>query len=360
MSDIWRKDGERWSLLQPHGFEDEAALQQRIVEAPGMLPLSGQPQLAVLGSEVRLGGGFADVIAVELDGRPVVIEVKLAHNAEARRAVVAQALAYAAALHGTAAAEFEADVVGPHLRKDGHDSLAAAVRAADQAGEFGEDAFGEALAAHLRDGSFRVVIVLDEAPPELVRLVGYLETIADRIVVDLVTVRAYEVGGSQILLPQRVDPGRVPDEPSPRPRPRARPQAVRSEGSGRFREVIAGAPADQQAALVRLADWADALKDKGLARLRTNEGSHMVSLIPRPVGHDAGMATIWHVGGRSITLWRSVIERKAPGALARIENAVAPDVVENGTNADVTPELLDALTAAYREAAGRGESAAAD
>ena len=41
--------------------------------------------------------------------------------------------------------------------------------------------FREALAAHLRDGSFRVVIVLGEAPPGLVRLAGYLETIADRM-----------------------------------------------------------------------------------------------------------------------------------------------------------------------------------
>lgn len=30
MTDVWRRDGERWSLLAPSGFEDEAALQQRI------------------------------------------------------------------------------------------------------------------------------------------------------------------------------------------------------------------------------------------------------------------------------------------------------------------------------------------
>ena len=55
------------------------------------------------------------------------------------------------------------------------------MRASDQEGAFEEEAFREGLAAHLRDGSFRVVIVLDEAPPGLVRLAGYLETIADRI-----------------------------------------------------------------------------------------------------------------------------------------------------------------------------------
>lgn len=41
------------------------------------------------GSEVRLGSGYADLLAVETGGRPVLIEVKLAYNAEARRAGVA-------------------------------------------------------------------------------------------------------------------------------------------------------------------------------------------------------------------------------------------------------------------------------
>ena len=183
MTDVWRRDGERWSLLAPSGFEDEAALQQRIAEAPGMLPLSGQPQLAVVGSEVQLGNGAVDILAVETGGRPAVIEVKLGRNAEARRAVVAQALAYAASLHGMGVREFE-DALSSRLREAGHESLADAMRAADQEGAFDEGPFREALAAHLRDGSFRVVIVLDEAPPGLVRLVGYLETVTDRIAVD--------------------------------------------------------------------------------------------------------------------------------------------------------------------------------
>jgi hypothetical protein len=49
---------------------------------------------------VQLASGSADLLAVEPNGRLVVIEVKLANNAEARRAVVAQVLTYAAYLHG--------------------------------------------------------------------------------------------------------------------------------------------------------------------------------------------------------------------------------------------------------------------
>ena len=42
-----------------------------------MLPLSGAPSLLILGREVSLGSGYADLVGVEISGRPVIIEVKL-------------------------------------------------------------------------------------------------------------------------------------------------------------------------------------------------------------------------------------------------------------------------------------------
>jgi RecB family endonuclease NucS len=80
-----------------------------------MLPLSGSPRLTVLGREVRLGAGYADLIAVESSGRLVVIEVKLADNAEARRAVVAQVLSYAGYLQGLDPDQLEVQVLARHL-----------------------------------------------------------------------------------------------------------------------------------------------------------------------------------------------------------------------------------------------------
>ena len=357
MTGIWRRDGERWSLLAPSGFEDEATLQRRIAEAPGMLPLSGQPPLAVAGREVQLAAGAVDVLAVETGGRPVVIEVKLGRNAEARRAVVAQALAYAASLHGMSVGAFE-DALAPRLREAGHESLADRMRASDQEGAFEEEAFREALAEHLRDGSFRVVIVLDEAPPGLVRLAGYLETIADRIAVDLVTVGAYEVGGTEILLPQRIDPERMPDGPAASAPRRSGDGAVRSDGSGAFREAIAAARDDgERAALERIAGWADDLEANGLARVRSTVGRNgdRWTLLLRLPGEDSGIATGWNEGGRaSLAVYRSAVERAAPGALDRIERAAAPrELKQGGSNHEVTGELLDALTEAYREAAAR-------
>ena len=89
MPPIWKKDDAGWQLLAPTGFPDEAALHTLVEQAPQILPLAGAPRLVVVGREVMLGGGYADLIAIEPLGRLSVIEVKLTRNAEARRAIIA-------------------------------------------------------------------------------------------------------------------------------------------------------------------------------------------------------------------------------------------------------------------------------
>ena len=81
MTAIWGSDPAGvWRPLAPADYPAEAALHDLVQQAPQMLPLAGFPRLTVLGREVRLGGGYADLVAVESSGRLVVIEVKLAGN----------------------------------------------------------------------------------------------------------------------------------------------------------------------------------------------------------------------------------------------------------------------------------------
>ncbi|MEU8125252.1 hypothetical protein AB0C21_41635 [Spirillospora sp. NPDC049024] len=90
---IWSTDQSgKWRLLTPSGYPAEAALHDLVEQSPQILPLAGSPRITVLGREVRLGGGYADLVAVEPSGQMVIVEVKLAGNSEARRAVVAQSL----------------------------------------------------------------------------------------------------------------------------------------------------------------------------------------------------------------------------------------------------------------------------
>ncbi|MDP9351633.1 MAG: hypothetical protein M3P51_08860, partial [Chloroflexota bacterium] len=164
MTAIWHNDGAGWHLMAPSGFPDEAALHTLIEEAPQVLPLAGTPTLAVVGREVSVSSGYADLLAVEPSGRLVIIEVKLARNAESRRAIIAQVLTYAADLHGMDVATLERDVLGSHLRRRGYDSLAGAMAASDQTGSFDASSFSNGLAESLSQGRFRLVLVLDSAP----------------------------------------------------------------------------------------------------------------------------------------------------------------------------------------------------
>src|SRR6266446_3834408 len=197
MTAIWQNDGSGWHLLVPTGFLNEAALHTLVEQAPHLLPLAGVPRLLVLGREVQLGSGYADLIAIEPTGRIAIIEIKLARNAEARRAVIVQVLAYAAYLWGMDQTTLEQDVLYQHLRARGYEGLAHAVESNDQEGSFDADTFSAGVAESLKQGHFRLVFVLDEAPEELLRLASYLQTITDQLVIDLISISAYTVNGSQ-------------------------------------------------------------------------------------------------------------------------------------------------------------------
>jgi len=278
-----------------------------------MLPLAGSPQITVLGREVQLGAGRADLLAVEASGRLTIIEIKLAGNAEARRAVVAQVLSYAAYLQGLTPDRLESEVLGPHLQKRGTASIVAAVEAADQQGVLDPQAFTAGLERSLAEGGFRLVFVLDSTPDELV---GYLQLLTDRIVVDLVTVSTYEVNGSRILVPQRIEPARRSAELSDADAVARQVNALQP-GSEAFRAVIADAPDDQQPLFHRLAGWAEELQRARLVTLATYRGkAGRTTLLPRLLGEDAGLVTVYADRGQAyLQFWRTVFERRTPVCL---------------------------------------------
>ena len=351
MAAIWQQREGAWRLLTPSSFPDEAALHDRIEEAPQLLPLAGSPRVTILGREVRLGTGYADLVGVERSGRPVVVEIKLAKNAEARRAVVAQVLAYAAYLFGLAVSDFEEGVLGGHLRQRGHESAASAVEADDQSGGLELEVFREALAAHLRSGLFRLVFVLDDAPEELVKLVGYLAAVTPELVIDLITVAQYDVGGSYILVPQRVEPERRDQESAPPPQVAKEEHGELVRGGKDFADAIDAAAAQHQPLARRLFEWASSLEREGLAVLSSYHGKSQMTLLPRLPVDDVGLVTVGLDGaGVYLQFWRSVFERRAPKALPRVD-VLAPVKVGQGNMARlVTDELLDSVTEAYREA----------
>lgn len=302
---------------------------------------------------MRLCSGRVDVLAIEPTGRPVVIEVKLRNNTESRRAVVAQVLAYAAALHGNTAETFESDVLATQLAGRGlHD----VVREAAQAEVPDAVTFQTTLDAALKDGALRVVLVLDRAPQELIRLVGYLEAVTHGLDIDLITVASYELEGRRFVVPQRVEPERTvreSSEPGGAPAPVTRSGEL-VDGPDAFLERISTAPAEHRPVLDLFAAWAVRLSQARLADIRTwlaKNGD--VVLLPRLGPDQGGLVSLYvRADGRpALQWWRSVFEKRAPGSIDAVGAAGGGDI-GRGTLAPVVDQaLLDAVFAAYVEAA---------
>jgi len=283
----------------------------------------------------------------------VIVEIKLGRNSEARRAVIAQILTYAAYLKGLAIPALE-EVLRPHLEKAEVRSLLELVRSSEQSAEVESVEFADGLAESLATGSFRLVLVLDEAPSELVQLVGYLESISAGVVIDLVTVAAYEAGGEQLLVPQRVDPEHPDDQvPAHSPGSARRTAKARREvdGSDAFEEAVNRSSEQERPELMRLLSWARGLEDELLATLRTVLGNERQILTVWVRGEKAGLVSIWSEGGAYMSLWRSVFVRLAWDHIAQVEAITGETIGQGSTVRNPPDELLAALTGAYRDAA---------
>lgn len=212
----------------------------------------------------------------------------------------------------------------------------------------------------LGDGRVRLVFVLDSVPRKLVRLVGYLEAVSE-LVIDLVSVSRYDIRGRAVLVPQRIDPGREDTDG------RDGHAATRTT-AGRGGEPIPGsevfaasidddAATNEQPRLRQLLDWVQGLREAGHLTLSTYRGTTgRLTLLPRLVDERVGLVTIWHEGGRGyLQFWRSVFERRAPESIPEVERLLELVGARLGqgitTATGVTGELLDVISAAYRQAA---------
>ncbi len=328
-----------------------------IKENPQLLPLAGSPRLTVLGSEVQLGTGYADILAVESTGRPTIIEVKLANNPEARRAIVSQVIAYAAFLYGLDVRHLERVTLQKHLGNAGYGSILEAVQAEDQDRAVDDSSFLTSLQEFLSRGHFRLVLVLDDVSVELERIVAYLDAVTlQALTIDLITLTVYQVNGVHVALPQRVTPdiSRAMHVSFAGVARSSKQAPEQSDGSDAFRATTDGATAENRETFDALIRWAEGLATLPNVRLFSNIGPIFFSLSPKIMpGKSPGLVTIYNSSKQqpSVQLWRSVFERRAPNSIDLEEQAIAPVKIGQGNEVkNITPQFLNTLTVAYREA----------
>lgn len=82
----------------------------------------------------------------------------------------------------------------------------------------------------------------------------------------------------------------------------------------------------------------------------------LVSLLSRLASDNAGLVTVYSdIKSAYLQFWRGVFERRAPHSIPAVEAGAKTELSQGNSTRNISPELLDALTSAYEEAAGPTE-----
>lgn len=227
---IFLRSGDGLTVLTPQPYDTEAVLQELLAQHPEVI--AGVTTTASDGTGLELvkremavpsstGAGpiwTMDHLFLDVDAVPVVVEVKRSTDLRIRREVVGQMLDYAAnavrywpvadirrALEQTAETHGETE----------EDLLKRLSPGTDP------DEFWSAVKSNLTVGRIRMVFVADQLPPELVRVIEFLNEQMDPAEVLGVEVRQYVGAGQQrIYVPGIV--GRTAAAESAKDRPGSR------------------------------------------------------------------------------------------------------------------------------------------
>jgi hypothetical protein len=205
-----------------------------------------------------------DHLFLDQDGVPTIVEVKRSTDTRARREVVAQMLDYAA----NAVAFWPLETIQAALERRNGSQADLSKFLGDEADEEG---YWQKVKTNLQAGKIRMLFVADEIPPELRRIVEFLNEQMDPAEMLAVEVKQFVGQGLQALVPRLV--GQTAE--AQRRKRVAKPQRQWDEASffedltSRMGEVVAGVAR-------RLLAWA---RERHL-RLWWGKGAHDGSFFP--------------------------------------------------------------------------------
>ena len=213
---VVHRSEERTVVMQPGSYENEAELHRLLATHPHLLSGADEPEVSFVASELNLGkAGKLDLLLVDQEGQPIVVEVKLARNFQSRREVVAQALDYVSSLGEYTAQELDDLVEG---------ALAAALQAWEE--EEGTGDFGRTwkrCGSLLRAGELRVIVAMDSAPSELVRIMRFLNDHSDLDIRLIEIAKYHDEDGGELFVPNVIIRNANIEEA---PRKRVMPEAL--------------------------------------------------------------------------------------------------------------------------------------
>jgi len=188
------------SIQKREQYQNEKELQEIIFTSPYILCNDTDGTLFMVKRELFLkSAGILDMFMIDSYGTPVAVEVKLARNAQSRREVVAQAFDYASDLSQMTIDELNIQVDG-------------AIEELLEGDDLVEKGLWKALAANLRAGILRIIIAIDEANEDLIRIVRYMNDHSD---LDVRLVEISKYNNASVIIPNIIVMGKQDgnDEP---------------------------------------------------------------------------------------------------------------------------------------------------
>ena len=209
MSDrIYVRTNGQMDELEEKPFDTEDAIQQLIAEHPDLLGggrirpdkprrwILIQREQGVPDADEAPDRWAVDVLLIDQDAWPTLVEVKRGSNTQLRREVVGQLVEYAAHARRTWQMRDLRDTF--EAQSDWEEKLRTLLQSGD---EPDADAFWKDVETHLRASNLRLLIVADEIPPELVRSIEFLNEQMQNVDVLAVEVKRYASAGSETFVP---------------------------------------------------------------------------------------------------------------------------------------------------------------
>lgn len=175
--------------LKPKDFDSEKQLEEVVCRFPELLMREGDARLSFVSQQIQMSSGIMDAVMIDSDGLPVAVEVKLGRNAQARREIVGQLVDYVSTMTEYTVDEFD-DLVGGKVL-DAIDMIA-------KDDETERKKIWQTLGANLRAGLARYILVLDEVPSELGRIVRFL-AMRSNLDIRLVEISKYVSASGQVF-----------------------------------------------------------------------------------------------------------------------------------------------------------------
>lgn len=200
--------------LEEQPYESEALLQRLLADHPGVLTgdtpgAAPAPRWLLITREADVpdsadGGGrwSVDHLFLDQDAVPTLVEVKRSTDSRIRREVVGQMLDYAANAVVYWPVEKLRTAFEARCARQGLDSEVELARVLADGAD--AEAFWQQAKTNLQAGRVRLVFVADVIPPELRRVVEFLNEQMDPAEVLAIEVRQYIAGGLRTLVPSVV------------------------------------------------------------------------------------------------------------------------------------------------------------